>query len=194
MKRRDITIIVFIVEVEFAHAQWVATASSSDGFYHPFASQRALWTAKATESCIRDCVGSQAGRGDVHGFEEVGIVKMEHGPIVDRIRQVPRAATAGGKVDVDTQDAAVVVESDLPVRPKIVAFTRQDHVVVAVKAAFHWPSSLHGTERSQCGPLGCLGLFATEGTTHASNFDGDCVGRATEHASYGNLNLGRMLC
>ncbi len=69
-----------------------------------------------------------------------------------------------------------------------------DQVVVAIQSAFHWPASLHGTERGQGGPLGCLGFFATEGAAHASNFDSDCVSGATEHASHGNLNLGWMLC
>ena len=143
---RQITALAAI-EVELANLQRVLAEMIGDRVDHPFHGDHALGTAKTAECRVGDRMGLAAVRGDRGVAQEIAVVRMEHGPVADRRRQVRRHAAAR-RVDVlDAFDAAVIVEADIVVDAEVVALAGHDHVVVAVEPDLGGPAGVMHDKR-----------------------------------------------
>src|SRR5207248_1200966 len=110
-----------------------------DLFEYVLDRKHALWAAEATESGVGGRVGLAPIRGEREIFEEVAVVYVEHGPIVDRPGKISREAAARREHELEPGDAALAVEADVVVVPERVSLPGLDHVVVAVDAHLHGP-------------------------------------------------------
>ena len=123
----------------------------------------------------------------------VGVVRVEHGPVVHAGREVGGTPAARVEIRVDAREHAAVVESAAPVHAEVVALAGHRHVVVAVEPDLGRAAGDARGEGGEAGPLRRLGLLAAEPPAHppALAHHGG-VGRA-EHAGDEVLHLGGVL-
>ena len=125
------------VKVALAYRQRIKTCGAGNALDNAFTRQHALGAAKTPKRGVGNRVGEGPLGPDIHGGEIVSVVDMKHGAVIDRIRQIERTTAARGEMAVDRKDLSLVIVTHLPVKPEVVPFAGQTHVIVAVQSAFN---------------------------------------------------------
>src|SRR5262249_27732556 len=114
-------------------------------------------------------------RGDLDVLQEVSIVEVIHGPVIDWTGQVRRIPASRRKHDAERLNSPLRIEADFVVGEKVMTLTRHDHIHVSVKPQLNGPACFHcqygGSRRDQR----WLTLFPSEAAAHPSALHGDLV-------------------
>ncbi len=132
-------------------------------------------------------------RDDLDIFQEIAVVGVEHGAVIDRKRQVGRTTTPRRQIQLQRTDPSCLIEGHIIVGFEIVALAGQHHVVVAIGAELGRPIGLSSDKRTGGGKQRGLGFLAAESAAHAPNFDGNISAAAAKQVRHEVLNLRRML-
>ena len=82
------------VEITLAHVERIHAELNGDCVHHALGHDHALRTSEAPEGGVGDGVGAEAPRTDPEGGIVVGIIRVEHGAVVDAEGEIGRVAAA----------------------------------------------------------------------------------------------------
>lgn len=138
-------------------------------------------------------MGLEAVREDLHRRQVVGVVGVEHRPIVDRQRQVGRRPAARGQLQRNGGQPPLIVEADVVGGLEVMPLAGHDHVLVAIRTALGRAAGLHRDQGGGGGEQRGLRLLAAEAFAHAADLHGDGGVWAIQHARDQVLDLAGML-
>jgi hypothetical protein len=118
---------------------------------------------------------------------------MQHGTVGHGQREVLAPAAADQLGEVDTPDAARVVEAHLVAYLQVMPLAGDDHVVVAVVAHFARAVQAMGRHGAGHGQPVALAFLATKATTHPPHLDPNGGHGQVQRMGDLMLDLGRVL-
>ena len=160
---------------------------------HPFHPQHPLRPPKATKGGGGLGVGFQAVRGDPDGGQQIGIIRMQHGPVGHRKRQVHRPTAAGIMGKIKRLDAAIRSITQIIVNPEIMPLAGDDHVIIAVITHLAGLAGQPGGNGTSDGQRVALGFLAAKPTPHPAHFGPDRVHRQANGLGDFVLNFSGIL-
>ena len=181
------------VEIALAHDQGVEPPSDRDRVHHPLREQHPLRPAEAAERGVRHRIGAHPPGMDPRRRVVVGVVGVEHGPIVHAERKIGRVAAAGVELDINPPEHPFAVEATAPVDAEVMTLAGHHHVVVAIETKLGRAAGHAGREGGEARPLRRLRLLAAERPAHPPALTHHRRMRRPEHAGDEVLHLGRML-
>ncbi len=154
--------VIDTIKVDAPDLERILAECARDVVDRVFDRKHALRPAEPAKRGVRRRVRLAAVRVDVHVFQEIRVVAVEHRAVVDGPGQVGRDAAARCEHEVHAEDTAVLVEADVVVDDEVVALAGHDHVVVAVEAQLGWAPCRLRYQRCRRRHQVCLGLLAAE--------------------------------
>ena len=144
-------------------------------FENRFNDQHPLRSAKAAEGRVRHCVGFAREALKPHVWQVVAIVAVAKGPSQDTDAEVGDVTRPHGHGDVDAIDTAVGIETNIIAEQEIMAFARDDHVIVTTKAQLDGLARFCRCQCRRCRDDRWLTFFAAKPAAHATHFDGNII-------------------
>ena len=123
----------------------------------------------------------------------IGIVRMQHGPVCNRVRQIQGPARARAVGKVNCQHTAGGVIAHVIADAEIVTLASDDHVIVAVIAHLGRAFELMRHHRTGNGQGVALAFLAAKSTTHSARFDPHRMHGLTDGVGDFVLNFSGML-
>ena len=159
------------IQIALPHQQGVEAQVAGDVAHEGLDQEHALRPTKAPKGRIGLGVRLAAQGIDAHMLEEVGIVQVEQGPVIDRTRQVGREAALAGQHCLQTQDAALRIEAHLVAGQEIVALAGDHEVVITIQTHLDRAPGQLRRQRCPYRRMPGLRLLASETAPHASRLD-----------------------
>ena len=181
------------VKVGAAHVERIHPEVGGDLLQDVFDREHALRAAEAAERGLRHGVRLAAVRRDRDILEEVGVVDVEHGAVVDGARQVRGEAAARCERDVEAAQASAVVEPGFVFVLEGVTLACHRHVVVAIDAHLHRAAGAPRQDRRDAREQRGLRFLAAEGSAHAPALDHDVVRVHAQRVRDQELHFARVL-
>ena len=162
-----------VVEVGFAHVQWVQPQFTRDMIHHPFNPQHPLRAAKSAVCGGGLGVGFQTVGFNPDIRQVIGIVGMQHRAVSHRKGQILRPAATGELQKLQPQYAAGVIHTCAVGNAEIMALAGDDHIIIAVIAHFAGLAGQTRGNRTGAGQSIALTFLAAKAPAHATGFDAD---------------------
>ncbi len=183
----------FAVQVILADFKRVFLQIAGDGVHHAFRREHSLRSAETAKRRIGNRMGFASMRNDRHIFKIITVIRMKHGAVIDRGRQIDGAATAGCKNEFGAADTPLIIKSHLDRNDKIMAFAGHNHVIIPVQPYFCRAACLVGCKGGDCGEPSALRFLATKTATHSPDLDRDRMVRKIKEFCDVVLHFGRVL-
>ena len=155
--------------------------------------QHPLRAAEAAERRLRRLVGLRDPAVDLDVGHPVGVVDVAQRPGQDGLGEVEAPAAVRGQGGAQPEQAAVVVEPDLPLRMEGVALAGHRHVLGAGQPHPDRAAGQRRAERRDGGQSVRLHLLPAEPTAHPQALHGDLVAAPAQHVGDDLLGLGGVL-
>ena len=123
----------------------------------------------------------------------IGIIRVQHGAVGDRQREVHGPATAGVMGEIQRRNAARIVEARIIGDAEIVPLACDHHVVVAVIAHFAGRDRVPCRDGAGHGQRVALALFPAKAAAHAPRLHAHGVHGSAEGLSDLVLDFGGVL-
>ena len=186
-------IVVIGVVIGPSHLERIAAQRMGHMIEHPLDPQHALRPAEATIGGGALHIGLEPVAFDPQRRDVIGVVRVQHGAVGHRDRQILRPAAAGILQEIHRQQLALVIEPGAVINAEIMALAGDHHVVVAVIAHLGRPARRGGHHRAGDGQRVALALLAAKTAAHAPGFDPHGVHRQVQRMRHLVLDLGRVL-